>query len=96
MIKHAIRKWLGVDEILTELRILNSGVFSTANKVVSLDKNVRIQTDALGRIIAKIDSAYAGSELTLERKTESDKLGDDVIAKLMAEDRARRQTEGKF
>ena len=51
---------------------------------------------ALGRIIAKLDPRFSTDEIDADRKADSDALGRIVIAKLLAEDAARRHTTGEL
>lgn len=57
-------------------------------------EQLRAIEPALGRIIAKLDPRFSTSETDVDRKADSDALGRIVIAKLLAEDKARRHTTG--
>lgn len=42
----------------------------------------------MARLVAKLDPEYNKSELTAERRAESDRIGDEVMKKLLAEYKA--------
>lgn len=82
-LKQWIVRWLGVEEVL----IYHAQAISRAN--ASAESN-KVSLDRF------LQAAKAFDELSPERKAESDKLGDAVIGRLIAEDMARRHTEGKL
>ena len=53
---------------------------------------IAIHNRALGRIIAKLDPMYGKSDFDPERRAESDRLADEVIARLRAEHAATPKT----
>jgi hypothetical protein len=100
--KRFIRKWLGIDEILTSQEYTRN-VMATDNDYVcrqmySMQNQLGAIASGLGRIIAKLDPIYGQSENPKdnpERKAESDRTADEVIAKLKAEDWARKHSLGE-
>lgn len=50
----------------------------------------------IGRIIARLEPIYGKDELDPARKAESDKLGEAVIKRLEAENKARKHTLGEL
>lgn len=58
-----------------------------------LNTKISILNRAMGRIIAKIDPTYAQDEIANpSRKTESDRIGDEVMRKLIGEHVASNRT----
>ena len=81
-IKSTIREWLGITELLDDSK-------DQRQRMLRIEGQLHIITPGLSRIIAKLDAKYAESEHSPERKAESDKLADEVIARLEAEAKAR-------
>jgi hypothetical protein len=63
---------------------------------VLLSKEIRVQNDAIGKLLVQIQPLLAVDELDPTRKAESDRLGEEVINRLRAEDLARQHTLGKI
>jgi len=80
-----IRRWLGIEELRLNLFYVRK----------EIQKDYRVTQQALGRIVAKLDPDYNKSESDPSRKAESDRLGEEVIKRLEAEDWARRHTTGE-
>lgn len=51
---------------------------------------------ALGRIIAKLDPIYGTSDFSEAKRAESDRIGEEAIRRIQAEDKARRHTTGEL
>lgn len=96
--KNWIRRWLGLDvdqkvmmadhaAIINYLARIEGSLFSARSET-------RAISSALGRIVAKLDPTFVKSEFDQDRKAESDRLGEEAIKRLKAEDWARRHTEG--
>lgn len=66
------------------------------NRFEKLENQIRPMLAGVGRIIAKQDPLYGTVEVDPVRRADSDKLADEVIERLKAEDMARRHTEGKL
>lgn len=94
--KHTIRKWLGLDATDTILLVMRNQQLDIANDVHTINRNVYIIHQALGRIIAKLDPMYAINEFDPQRKAASDKIGEEVIKRLKAEQDAILHGEGKL
>lgn len=92
-----VRRWLGLEQDFATLARM---IADNADKLKVIEKNINrtvVTSQAVGRLVARLDPNYAKTELdNPERKAESDRLGEEVIAKLEAEDRARRHTLGEF
>lgn len=58
---------------------------STINNMKKHTNQLSITNRAIGRIIAKFDPAYNQDHLDPETKAASDKIGDDVISRLLSE-----------
>lgn len=57
-------------------------------------EQLRAIEPALGRIIAKLDPIYGTSDLSAAKRAESDRIGEEAIHRIQAEDKARRHTTG--
>jgi len=86
----------------TDLGHIKLHLASEAKMLSELDRKLRAQAEALGKILAQVqplpeESPTAGQPDNgwAERKAESDRLGNEVIARLEAEDQARQHAEGK-
>jgi len=94
-----LRNWLGITSLIDDVNAMRN---SLIDLVQTQERTNRVNQEMIqpllngvGRIIAKHDAFYAQSELdNPERKAASDKLGDEAIARLKAEDKARRHTLG--
>jgi len=97
--KERIRNWLGLDD---DRKFLSDQIaadfFDLRNRINNLELENRryhiVTQQALGRIVGKVDPIFAKSEFDPDRKAESDRLGEEVIKRLQAEDWARKHTEG--
>jgi hypothetical protein len=94
--KRWFRVWSGNIEILfnTNLLLKQNNEFRTRLERQSDD--IRVLNAALGRIIAKLDPMYGVPEDDSARRAASDKLSNEIIARLKAEDASRRHTTGEL
>lgn len=93
--KKWIIQWLGLTEIDQQIDFIRTDLYKISQLQITTLNQIRTITPGMARIITKLDPQFARNELDPERKAESDKLGDEVIAKLIAEDKARRHTFGE-
>ena len=84
-----IRQWLGIEKNIEELKL---DLFYVRKEI---QKDYRVTQQALGRIVAKLDPDYNKPESDPARKAESERLGEEVIKRLEAEDWARKHTTGE-
>lgn len=96
MIRDRIRQWLGITQVLRNQVTLIDKLADINSNIGKVNRIVSAITPGLGRVIAKLDPMYAKDELDPIRKAESDKLGEEVIQRLKAEDAARRHTTGEY
>ena len=83
-----LKRQLGVYELLSEIAATKRAALEIRELGRDLhDARLKldIQSRAMGRIISKLDPIYRISEHDPARKAESDKIADEVIAKLYAE-----------
>lgn len=81
-----IRRWLGIDGLRYEIGEVQRGI-----------KNLAIANRlGIGQIIAKIDPMFGKPEIDADRKAESDKLSQEAIARILADDMARKHTLGEI
>lgn len=95
--KKWIRQYLGLDNTQNYIYAIAQTVarIERANEqVLQLKSSVDVTLTAVGKVISKFDPIYTQSELDPDRKAASDKLGQEVIDKLYAEDAARQQSTG--
>ncbi len=81
-LQQRIRNWLGITEIL----IQQDSLRMKADKAQSVLNAIGL---GLGRVIAKLDAKFAESELSPERRAESDRIAEETIKCLYAEAAAR-------
>lgn len=97
---HWLRRKLFLDNIAHNTVIACNEVSALRdelhNEMGKLQHQINILLPGLGRIIAKLDPMYGKPEIDPARKTESDRLGEEAIARLIADSMARRHTEGKL
>jgi DNA repair ATPase RecN len=73
-----------LDAIRTQLAHINSNIRKMGTKFDTI-------LPGLARVVAKLDAQYARDPQSPKMKAESDKLGDEVIARLKAEQAVRDQ-----
>lgn len=95
MIKDWIRSWLGIDQVLWNLQDMRENDLdarkafnATAADVLIAKTMIAVHNRAIGRLIAKLDPIYSTSEHDPARRAESDRIGDEVMRKLLAEHKA--------
>lgn len=92
-----IQKWLGVTalrEDIQDLTILIQGQNRRLDEVLQMRAMLMAHNTGLGRIITKLDPRFGQDELSPECKAESDKLGNDVMNKLLSEHIIAKRTGG--
>jgi hypothetical protein len=98
--RRLLRKLLGLDADLRALSSDHAQIINTQMRVeaslFSARKELRVATEALGKILSALQPMFARSEFDPERRAESDKLGQEVIERLIAEDWARKHTPGEL
>jgi hypothetical protein len=93
--KNIIRKWLGLDKIQEDQHMIARCLARiSTTQTLHLDQ-LKILYSGVARIIAKIDPEYSRSEFDPIRKAESDKLGAEVMNKLIGEHLAQRHSTGE-
>lgn len=86
--KNWIRRFLGIDELITNQHLLDARTASMQLRLNTLSKiegQIIAANRGMGRLISKLDPMYGRDELDPARKAESDKLGEEIIRKLIAE-----------
>ena len=84
-IRTHIMNWLGISDLFRSISDHTAYQDREFQKILN---QIAVHNRALGRIIAKVDPQYNRSEFDPERRAESDKLADEVIARLHAEHKA--------
>ena len=75
------------------------GNIDAVNRMRRLQQDVdQLKTilPALGRILAKLDPDYSTSDIDPAKRAESDRIGEEAIRRIHAEDMARRHTTGEL
>jgi hypothetical protein len=85
MMRLWVQKWLGIDAAISHAYDASMTADSINRELQRLRTDIRVQSCALGRIIAKVDPMYGKPEIDPERKRESDEIGVQVLRKLEAE-----------
>jgi hypothetical protein len=86
MQQDSIRTWRRIYDIQQDINQLKNEFSRHSNVITSkLTEESKITNLILARLVAKLDPLYAKSEDDPVRKAASDKLSDEVIAKLRAE-----------
>lgn len=83
--KNWIRHFLGLDEVITQLRALRDLRVSDRNEINALKGQITAANRGMGRLIAKLDPNYGRDELDPAVRAESDRISDAVIRRLIAE-----------
>lgn len=94
--KERIRQWLGLDDITSRLSSIQCKLEGHSLLLNSTCDSVRAFGPGLGRILAKLDPMVSKSEFDPQRKEDSDKLGEDIIKRLKAEQEARDAMTGRI
>lgn len=84
--KDWIQRFLGTYQLETRIISLRSENSALRDQLVQLQRDIRILSQACGRVIAKIDPMFITPEDDPVRKAASDALGEEVIRKLLGED----------
>jgi len=96
-----MKKWLGIWDL--EYRIAKLDAETRTNRdhlhrldrrIVELERQARVNREAIEKAIN--NRMDLRSEFSKERQAESDKIGEEALKRLTAEDAARRHTEGKM
>lgn len=90
-----LRRKLGYEAIMRELSCLDYQTHQLRDQLNDMQVTIerqKINSLALGRIIAKLDPSYGQDYNDPNVRAESDKLGQRAITTLIAEENARRQT----
>ncbi len=94
MIRQAIRRYLGITEIQEDqsmiLRAVTTNIDSLRKRLGTTESVMRIYVSGIGRVIAVLDPNFGIPEDDPRRKADSDRMGNDIIKKLKAEDEIRR------
>lgn len=86
--KRIIRRWLGLDRldpIEVQLSAVRAQLSEAQRLIIHLRVAVDVQNLAMGRIIAKLDPAFATPHDDPDRKAESDRLGEEAIRRIKGE-----------
>ena len=96
---HWLRRKLFLDNIAHNTVIACNEVSALRdelhNEMGKLQHQINILLPGLGRVIAKLDPMYGKSEHDPARKAESDRLGEEIIKRLIADNAARKHTLGE-
>lgn len=89
-----LQNYLGIYDIHDSIENMRNHFLAETKR---RDEQIRPLLAAFGRIIAKQDPYFGRHETDdIERRRESDALGEQVIEKLKAEDKAQRHTLGEL
>jgi uncharacterized small protein (DUF1192 family) len=81
-LQERIQTWLGINDLRQRIKSLES----TIERLNTTHNQYRQVTNrAFGRIIAKVDPIYGKDELSKERIAESDRIGEEVMRRLLSE-----------
>ncbi len=94
-IQSRIQDWLGITTVKKTQAYIVDKLADINSNIGKVHRIVSAITPGLGRVIAKLDPMYGKDELDPQRRADSQALGEQVIAKLKAEDAARRHTTGE-
>ena len=84
-----IRDKLNLDLLYLQQSNIRDELVNLRSQVSVLRTSTNTNNLALGRILAKLEPVLAQSELDPARKADSDKLGNDIIKRLQAEQAVR-------
>ena len=93
-IKEWLKKWLGIWDLEYRIDKLHHTSIRYGAKVIELERQARVNREPTEKAINnRMDTR---SEFSKERQEESNKIGEEALKRLEAEDAARRHTEGKM
>ena len=85
-LRDSIRTWLGIYDIQQDISHINYEFNCCIDALVfKIHEETKTTNLILARLVAKLDPLYGKPENDPERKAASDKLSNEVIAKLRAE-----------
>ena len=96
--KRFIQEYLGITPIQGSLRRLHEDSEhqnEQVAKLLQLKNQITVALEAMGKILVKLDPILAKDEFDADRKAESDRLGQETIDRLIAENKARRHSLGE-
>ena len=96
ILRNRIRNWLGLDQDTNQILSLRSSIYSLRTDISHLRNDTNAYFNGVARLLTKLDPTYGQSVFDPTRKAASDKLAEQVITKLKAEDLARRHTLGEL
>lgn len=96
--KNLIRKWLGIDE----LQYKTSDIMQSQDRIelnqlniLKLKPQLEISLIGIGKIISKLEPTFIQDELDPVRKADSDRIGQEALDRLYAENFARKHSLGE-
>jgi hypothetical protein len=72
---------------------IDNHIIKLERKLDALHDRLSVTDRAIGRLVAKLDPTFAQSEFDPARKAESDRIGDEVMRKLIGEHLASKRSE---
>lgn len=87
-LQHRIRNWLGITQTHDSLGYMDNKLMQMQREIAELKRmkeHITIHNRALARFIGKLDPLFASNEFDPRRKAESDRIGDEVMRRLIAE-----------
>ena len=83
--KKWIRQYLGIAEVQQDQDLLNLRLRGVLTELAAIKGQAIASNRGMGRLLAKLDPLFGVDELDPERKADSDRIGQDIIRKLIAE-----------
>jgi len=83
--RNIIRRWLGLTAIESSISGIENDTYYLREEITKTRNELKVTNRAIGRIIAKVDPLSAIPEDNNARRAASDKLSDEIIAKLTGE-----------
>lgn len=86
--KQYLQRLLGITQLTSKIETLERSIRELERVQYKLINAVHVSQAGLGRVIAKLDPMYGRSEFDPERVAESNRIGEEVLKKLFAEQAA--------
>ncbi len=83
--KKWIRQYLGITEVQEDQGLLNQRLRGVLTELAAIKGQAIAANRGMGRLLAKLDPLFGTDELDPTRKTDSDRISQDIIKKLIAE-----------
>ncbi len=83
--KKWLRQYLGITEVQEDQGLLNRRFREVLTELAAVKGQTIASNRGMGRLLVKLDPLFGVDELDPARKADSDRIGQDIIKKLIGE-----------